>query len=107
MLALVGLGLGFILATVLIRAELRSAWYEVALSNGMNVLVDPEMYEDILRRFRMSEEPDPAKRWDQTVLSVLRARRPREWEYLMRSLAQEKGQRKPARRRSNSHIQYN
>jgi hypothetical protein len=89
MLALFGLGLALVVVVVLICAEVRSAWCEIALSNGVDVLVDPEMYEDILSRFQMAEEPHPWKRWDQAVLSVLRARRPRECEYLARTLAQE------------------
>jgi hypothetical protein len=82
MLALLGLALALVLIVALIYAELHSAWYEVTLSNGIEVLVNPEMHEEIVRRFQMSNEPDVLKRWDEAVLSVLRLERPAEWEFL-------------------------
>jgi hypothetical protein len=82
MLALFGLALALVLVVAFIHAEIRSAWYEITLSSGIDVLVDPEMYEEIVRRYQMSDEPDSWKRWDEAVLSDLRMERPTEWEYI-------------------------
>ena len=82
MLAFLGLALALILIFWFTYAALGAAWYEIMLSSGIDVLVSPEMYEEIVRRFQRSNEPDAWKRWDEAVLSVLRLERPAEWEYL-------------------------
>jgi hypothetical protein len=90
MLALLGLALALILIFAFIYTELRLAWYEIRLSSGIDVLVSPELHEEIVFRFQMSKEPDAWKRWDEAVLSVLRFERPAEWEYLTLIHEQEK-----------------
>jgi hypothetical protein len=86
MLMALGLTFALILIVVTIHSELRSASYGIALSNGVQVLVGPEMYREILNRYRTMDEPDDWTRWDQAVLDVLRPERPLEWKYLVRSL---------------------
>jgi hypothetical protein len=98
MLALLGLTLALVLLFAFIYTELRSAWYEITLSSGIEVLVDAEMYEEIVRRYQMSDEPDSWKRWDEAVLSDLRTERPTEWEYLALIHQQEKLREQSARR---------
>jgi hypothetical protein len=58
MLALLGLAIALFLVIAFIKAEIRSAWPEMTLSNGVEVLVNPEMHREIVRRFRMSDDPD-------------------------------------------------
>ena len=89
MLALLGLTLALLLTAAFIHAELRASLYEITLSNGMEVLVSPEMYEEIVQQFEMFDDPDLLKRWDQAVLNVLRVERPNEWRFLVRSLEQD------------------
>jgi hypothetical protein len=95
MLALLGLTLAWILVVAFILAQLRSSGSGVTLSNGLDVLVGPEMYEEIVQRYRRSDELDPWERWDHAVLDVIRPERPLEWRFLARSL----GQRLPVRGR--------
>jgi hypothetical protein len=83
MLALLGLAVALILMGAFIYAELHSAWYEITLSSGIDVLVSPEMHEEMVRRFQISKGPDTWELWDEAVLSVLRFERPAEWEYLI------------------------
>ena len=87
MLILLGLTVTTIITAAYIHSELRSTWFGLTLSNGMEVLVSPEMYEGVVRRYQASGEPDAWKRWDQSVLGVLRAERPNEWRFLARALA--------------------
>jgi hypothetical protein len=89
MLTLLGLTLALVLMAAFIHAELRACLYEITLSNGLEVLVNPEMYEEIGRRFQMLDDPDLLRRWDRAVLNVLRAERPNEWRFLVRSLRQD------------------
>jgi hypothetical protein len=74
---------------VLVHAELRASLYEITLSNGMEVLVSPEMYEEIVHQFGMFDDPDLLKRWDQATLTVVRAERPNEGRFLARSLGRD------------------
>jgi len=79
-----------------IRHELRSALCGITLSNGVEVLVGKESYAKILRRYRMLHEPDPARRWDQAALTVVREERPVEAKFLGRTLdARPRGRRHP------------
>ena len=89
MFALLGVTLGLLFITVLIHAELRASLYEITLSNGMDLLVSPEMYGEIVRQFEMFDDPDLLKRWDQAALNVLRVERPNEGRFLARSLGQD------------------
>jgi len=89
MLALLGLTLALLLTAALTHAEFRASLYEITLSNGMDVLVSPEMYEEVVQQFEMSEDPDLLKRWDQATLTVVRAERPNEWRFLARSLGRD------------------
>jgi len=86
MLAILGLTIALILITVLAHSSLHSAFYGITLSNGVDVLVSPEMYREIVRQYKIGDEPDELERWDQAVLDVLRPERPNEWKYLVRSL---------------------
>jgi hypothetical protein len=89
MLALLGLTCALLLATAIIHAEFRASLYEITLSNGMEVLVTPEMHGEIVQQFEIFDDPDLSRRWDQAVLSILRAERPNEWRFLARSLARD------------------
>jgi hypothetical protein len=89
MLALLGLTIAILFMAAIIHAELRASLYEITLSNGMDVLVSREMYEEIVRRFEMFDDPDLLQRWDQAVVNVLRAERPNEWRFVVRSLRQD------------------
>jgi len=80
------LALGLILIGAAIHFELRSAYYGVSLSNGIEVLVTPEMYRAIVTRYRSGEESEALERWDEAILEVLRPERPNEWKFLVRSL---------------------
>jgi hypothetical protein len=86
MLALLGLTLALLLTAALIHADIHASLYEVTLSNGKEVLVGLEMYEEIMQHFAMLNDPDVLRRWDQAILSVVRAERPNEWRFLVRSL---------------------
>jgi len=86
MLVSLGLSLGVILLAAAIYSELRSAYYGLVLSNGVEVLVSPGMYREIVRQYRMRDDHDTADGWDQTVLEVLRSERPQESRLLARSL---------------------
>jgi len=91
-LALVSLVLGLFW----IRHELRSAICGITLSNGVEVLVGKKSYVEILRRYRRLHEPDPARRWDQAVLTVVREERPVEARLLGRTLGgRPRGRRRP------------
>jgi len=89
MLALLGLTLVLLLTAALIHAEFRASLYEITLSNGMDVLVSPEMYEEVVQQFEMFEDPDLLERWDRAALTVVRAERPSEWRFLARSLGRD------------------
>ncbi len=89
MLALLGLTLAVLLTAAIIHAELRASLYEITLSNGMNVLVGPEMYEEIVEQFEMFNDPDLLRGWDQAALTVVRVERPNEWRFLARSLGRD------------------
>ena len=89
MFAFLGFTLALLFTAALIHAELRASLYEATLSNGINVLVSPGMYEEIVRQFEMFEDPDLLRRWDQAVLNVLRVERPNERKFLARSLGQD------------------
>jgi hypothetical protein len=105
MLATLGLTLGLILIMAAVHSELRSASYGVTLSNGVEVLVGPEMYREIVKRYRSLEEhePDDWTRWDRAILEVLRFERPNEWKFLARSLGhQVVGEGAGARRRART-----
>jgi hypothetical protein len=96
MLALLGLTLALLLTAALIHAELRASLYEITLSNGVEVLVSPEMHEEIVQQFAMSDDPDLLRRWDQAALTVLRVERPNEWRLLARLLRRDtSGSRRP------------
>jgi hypothetical protein len=86
MLLAIGLTLAVIVVVLAVRYELRSALYEVPLSNGVPVLVNQETYGSIVRRFQTETEPDDLIRWDDAVLDTLRPQRPQEWKFLVRSL---------------------
>src|SRR5258707_8390419 len=86
MLLFLGLTVAIIAIAAAIHYELRSAAYGIELSNGVEVLVSPEMYRDIVHQYRTLDEPDGWKRWDQAVLDALRPGRPQEWEFLPQSL---------------------
>jgi hypothetical protein len=86
MLLAVGLILAVIVVVLVVRYELRSALYEIPLSDGAPVLVNQETYGSIVRRFRTETRPDDLIQWDQAVLDTLRPERPREWKFLVRSL---------------------
>jgi hypothetical protein len=86
MLLFLGLTFAIISIAAAIHHELRSAAYGIELSNGIEVLVSPEMYRDIVHQYRTLDEPEDWKRWDQAVLDVLRPGRPREWKFLAQSL---------------------
>jgi hypothetical protein len=104
MLVSLGLSLGVILIAAAIHSELRSAYYGIALSNGVEVLVSPAMYREIVRQYRMRDDRDTADGWDQTVLEVLRSERPQESRLLARSLGHSivPGRHGARRRRSQS-----
>jgi hypothetical protein len=89
MLGLLGLALTFLAVAAYLHFELRSSLYGVTLSNGLEVLVSPELYREIVHQYRTLDEPDATKRWDQAVLKVIRPRRPKEWRFLVRSLGQQ------------------
>jgi len=84
------LAVASILIVTFVRHTIRTAWYGVTLSNNVDVLVSPSMYEEIIERFRTSDVPDPEERWDRAILSVIRAERPHEWRFLARTLGREK-----------------
>ncbi len=86
MLALLGVALTSVLFWTFLRHELRTAYHGITLSNGVDVLVSPEMYREILRRYGTLDEPDDARRWDQAVLNVMRPVRPHEWRFLVETL---------------------
>jgi hypothetical protein len=86
-----GVALVAVLAVVFHR-ETRQAHHGLTLSNGLDVLVSPSEYEEILLRFeRLRSSPtglelDDEQRWDDAILGVIRANRPMEWRFLARSL---------------------
>jgi hypothetical protein len=84
------LAFGLIALGAAIHFELRSAACGVVLSNGVEVMVSPEMYRSIVARYRSADayerELEPWGRWDRAVLDVLRPERPNEWRFLVRSL---------------------
>ena len=55
MFLVLGSTLSVILVVAAIRHEIRSAAHGITLSNGVEVLVSPEMYGEILRRDRVIE----------------------------------------------------
>jgi hypothetical protein len=89
MLAALGLTLGLILIMAAIHSELRSASYGITLSNGVEVLVGPDVYREIVKRYRSLDGPDEWALWDRAVLEILRLERPQEWRFLARSLGQQ------------------
>ncbi len=86
MLTLLGVALVAILFGALLRHELRTAYHGITLSNGVDVLVGPEMYREILLRYGTLDEPDDARRWDRAVLDVMHPVRPRECRFLAATL---------------------
>jgi hypothetical protein len=86
MLLAIVLTLAVIVVALAVRYELRSALYELPLSNGVPVLVNQKTYGLIVRRFQTETEPDDLIRWDGVVLDTLRPERPQEWRFLVRSL---------------------
>jgi hypothetical protein len=86
MLVSLGVAFGLVLVGVVVYSELRSASCGTALSNGMEVLVSPEMYRAIVARYRSLEDFDLVRRWDRAILEVLRPVRPNEYRFLVRSL---------------------
>src|SRR4051812_6060908 len=86
MLISVGLTLAVVLVAMAIRFEMRSALYGITLSNGVEVLVSPQTYDVIVRRYHALVVPDEDNRWDQAILDILRVDRPSEWTFLVRSL---------------------
>jgi hypothetical protein len=86
MLLAIGLTVAVIVVVLAVRYELRSAFYEIPLSNGVPILVNQATYGSIVRRFQTETEPDDLIRWDHAVLDTLRPERPREWRFLVRSL---------------------
>jgi hypothetical protein len=86
MLLAFGLTCALILIAAAVHSELRSASYGIVLSNGVEVLVNPEMYREVLCLYRVMDDPDEWARWDQAVLDILRPERPLEWKFLVRSL---------------------
>jgi hypothetical protein len=86
MLALLGVALTSILFWAAFCHELRTACHGVTLSNGVEVLVSPEIYREVLRRYGTLDEPDDARRWDRAVLDVMRPVRPLEWRFLVETL---------------------
>jgi hypothetical protein len=85
-LALLGVALASILFVAYIRHELRTAYYGITLSNGVDVLVSPEMYREILQRYGTLDDPDDGRRWDRAVLEVMRPVRPLEGRFLLETL---------------------
>jgi hypothetical protein len=89
-------GLIAIGAATAVYFEVRSAYCGIALSNGVEVMVSPELHRAIMERYRsegeaeaeaeLELEPEPLRRWDRAVLDVLRLERPNEWRFLVRSL---------------------
>jgi hypothetical protein len=88
MLWLLGGCLTLVVVVTYVHAEIRSTWYGITLSNGMDVLVSPGMYREIVQQYATLDEPDNWKRWDQAVLRVIRHERPDEWKLLVRALGQ-------------------
>jgi hypothetical protein len=86
MLMSLAVAFGLVMVGVVAYSELRSANCGTALSNGMEVLVSPEMYRAIVDRYRSLEGLDASRRWDQAILDVLRPVRPNEYRFLARSL---------------------
>src|SRR3954462_14108007 len=86
MFVTIAVAFGLVLFGVAAYSELRSASYGTVLSNGMEVLVSPEMYRAIVDRYRSLEGLDTSRRWDQAILDVLRPVRPNECRFLARSL---------------------
>jgi hypothetical protein len=100
MLVILGSTLSLILIGAAVYYEIRTAVCGIALSNGVEVLVSPEMYREILHRYQMGDLDDEREQWDQAILDVLRPVRPREWKYLARTLGyQVSGEMHGARRR--------
>jgi hypothetical protein len=86
MLTLLGVALSSILFWAVLRHELRTAYHGITLSNGIEVLLSPEMYREVLTLYGRLDEPDNARRWDLAVLDVMRPSRPREWRFLVGTL---------------------
>jgi hypothetical protein len=78
--------IGFTVTVAATHRALRSAYYGITLSNGVEVLVSPQTYRAIVSQYGNNDEPDAWQRWDHAVLDVLRPDRPNEWKYLVRSL---------------------
>jgi hypothetical protein len=86
MLTLLGVALTSTLLWAALRHDLRIAYHGITLSNGVDVLVSPEMYREVLSRYGTLDEPDAARRWDRAVLDVLRPVRPLEWRFWVETL---------------------
>jgi hypothetical protein len=86
MLVALGIALGCIVIAAAVHSEIRAAQCGVVLSNGVEVLVSPQMYRAIEDRYAARGEADAWQCWDEAVLEVLRPVRPNEWKFLVRSL---------------------
>ena len=87
MVALLGLTVVSFLVSALVDFQFRSAYHGLLLSNGVEVLVSAEVSGRIERDYTASAERNEEKRWDDAILNALRHDRPREWTYLIQSLA--------------------
>lgn len=85
-----GLALTTILMGALARSGLSSACECVTLSNGVEVLVSLAAYEEIERRHATSDHREGSNRWDEAVLRVIEANRPRECHYLRETLGHDR-----------------
>src|SRR4051812_18913618 len=90
MVASIGVMLALILLGSWLCREIGSASVEVTLSNGVDVLVSPEMYRAILHQYGTLDGPDHRSRWDQAVLMVMRPVRPRESRFLLGTLGDDR-----------------
>jgi len=88
MLLSLGLTVTLILMIAFAHLELRSALCGITLSNGVEVLVSPEVYAEIVYQYGTYTSSDYWNRWDQAVLKVLRLTRPNECRYLALTLGQ-------------------
>src|SRR4051794_6246971 len=89
MLWLLMLALVAVSIAAFVRSEIRSACCGIALSNGLEVLVDREAHEEILRRLEATDPTAVWKRWDHVILNTIRDEHPEEWRFLARSLLRE------------------
>jgi hypothetical protein len=86
MVVFISLTLTLILIALFVDAELRSSLCGIALSNGVEVLVGREIYEEIIRQTRTIDGRVDWKRWDRAILEAIRLERPIESRFLARTL---------------------